>query len=387
MVNKGVRLARNVLLLGYSKKARHKDVIGQFGEGMKIGVLALLREGRAVSVLTAEEEWRFCFARDEVFSEERVLTVFIEDREENRLAKLSMGSSSLAGRNRSEEAEQKKKEEEAEGEGMEWMMEAEDTVTIVSPLEPHHWDSLCKRFLFLEKPQDCIGTELGTLLLDPTMDGDLYVKGVWITNLKEDGLRTGVDMQHLRLDRDRRAVLHISDLEHQVSSMWLRALDVRPDLVGRYFDMLSSNDLPCDVKHASFYMDDSRQIRLMANHFFRTHGSNAFPVSSSVPLSALRTLEEELNRKAIICNSHLLQILSQCGELGTLEALLADHNRKKRNTLTQKKEYIPWSALSTEEKDVLSHAADLCKLVLPAFALSFVDVVEWPLLQQKQERR
>jgi len=31
--------------MGFSEKARHKDVIGQFGEGMKVGIIALLREG------------------------------------------------------------------------------------------------------------------------------------------------------------------------------------------------------------------------------------------------------------------------------------------------------------------------------------------------------
>ena len=62
----------------------------------------------------------------------------------------------------------------------------------------------------------------------------------------------------LRIDRDRRAVVHQSDIDHQVpnitfiiwydqkgmlctlqvSTMWIRALKLRPDLVSRYYELL-----------------------------------------------------------------------------------------------------------------------------------------------------
>ena len=52
MTNRCISLSRKVLLLGYSQKAQHHAAIGQFGEGMKVGALALLRLGHGVSMGT-----------------------------------------------------------------------------------------------------------------------------------------------------------------------------------------------------------------------------------------------------------------------------------------------------------------------------------------------
>ena len=39
----------------------------RFGEGMKVGALALLREGRQVDMYTAQEHWRWARALDPAF--------------------------------------------------------------------------------------------------------------------------------------------------------------------------------------------------------------------------------------------------------------------------------------------------------------------------------
>ena len=80
LINRNVALARNVLLLGHSVKAQHADVAGQFGEGMKVGALALLREGRTVVMHTAQEQWSWARAMDEQFGV-RVLSIFISRRD------------------------------------------------------------------------------------------------------------------------------------------------------------------------------------------------------------------------------------------------------------------------------------------------------------------
>ena len=72
-------LQKKILLLGYSKKSETLNVIGQFGEGLKIGALALVREGRLVTMTTNNDEWRFDLTHDEHF-EEKVLTVFISGK-------------------------------------------------------------------------------------------------------------------------------------------------------------------------------------------------------------------------------------------------------------------------------------------------------------------
>ena len=58
LMNKYTSLHRRILLLGYSKKSPKREVIGQFGEGLKIGALALVREGRVVSMETGDDRWQ-----------------------------------------------------------------------------------------------------------------------------------------------------------------------------------------------------------------------------------------------------------------------------------------------------------------------------------------
>ena len=57
LVNKHTSLHKRILLLGYSKKSEKREVIGQFGEGLKIGALSLVREGRVVSMETGCDKW------------------------------------------------------------------------------------------------------------------------------------------------------------------------------------------------------------------------------------------------------------------------------------------------------------------------------------------
>ena len=52
LVNRRVGLGRQVLLMGYSKKAQHHEVIGSFGEGLKVGAVALLRRGLSLTMVS-----------------------------------------------------------------------------------------------------------------------------------------------------------------------------------------------------------------------------------------------------------------------------------------------------------------------------------------------
>ena len=64
---------------GYSSKIKdrkHEDVIGQFGEGLKVGALALVRDGRIVTMETRNEHWRFELNLDPNFGV-KVLTVHV----------------------------------------------------------------------------------------------------------------------------------------------------------------------------------------------------------------------------------------------------------------------------------------------------------------------
>eukprot|EP00118_Oscarella_pearsei_P021228 m.237397 g.237397 ORF g.237397 m.237397 type:complete len:353 (+) comp40145_c0_seq62:2410-3468(+) len=190
LVNHQTSLARKVLLLGYSKKARCEDVIGRFGEGLKVGALALLREGRRVFMETSKDRWEFCLESHPTFSDAKVLTVKVTCR-------------------------QKSFQDLTEFPECPVDLDLDDTCTSLWPIKKEEWDNLARKFLFLEPPRDIVRTEQGSLIMDASMNGQLYVKGIWVTDFSNEGLHAGADMCWLRLDRDRRAIIHRSNIEHR----------------------------------------------------------------------------------------------------------------------------------------------------------------------------
>ena len=152
LTNRNVALERRFLLLGSSRKADSSLAIGQFGEGMKVGTLALLREGRRVSMRTRDEHWQWTRKLDEAFGV-RCLTVDIFPRASQVFIE--------------EDASLPEGEEEEEGE----VEEEEDTTIVIEPISSGEWRQFRERFLFLCPPSDSFAcTELGELPLDPKID-------------------------------------------------------------------------------------------------------------------------------------------------------------------------------------------------------------------------
>ena len=338
LINYNTELMRKVLLLGYSKKTSNKEVIGQFGEGLKVGALALVREGRVVSMETSRDRWRFGLAHDDTFDEE-VLTVFVSDRNK-----------------------------ESDGEDSNSISLGQtDTCVTVFPLCHEDWEAYLKRFLFLHPPSDCVKSEVGTLLIGDQFKGQLYVKGVWVSDLSKDGLASGVDFAHLKIDRDRRAVVHVSDVDHQISSMWVHAIERRPDLMPYYYSLLEENNTS-DVRHANFYLTDDTAF-LVAQQFFAIHGPTTYPVLNTVSAELLDEIKREVHQKLVLCNEPLLNALYKSGAVIPLEDILS-------RASTRKSVLVPYTDLTPEEINVLQHVEKLVQLCCPDFAMVTMDVSE-----------
>lgn len=74
----GAGMKLSDFIIGRSSKRDNKSVIGQFGEGLKIGCLVLAREGRQVSIISLGKRYDFSIKYDEAW-QERLLTIDIED--------------------------------------------------------------------------------------------------------------------------------------------------------------------------------------------------------------------------------------------------------------------------------------------------------------------
>ena len=343
LINHDTELMRKVLLLGFSKKASNKEVIGQFGEGLKVGALALVREGRVVSMETGRDRWKFGLSRDEAFDEE-VLTVFVDDRwnDDNN-------------------------DDDDDDDDDDLDLGETDTRVSIFPLYLEDWELYVKRFLFLCPPSDCVKSETGTLLIGAQYKGQLYVKGVWVSDLSKDGLASGVDLVHLKIDRDRRAVIHLSEIDHQISSMWVHAIEQRPDLVPHYYNLLERNDTS-DVRHANFYLSDEAAL-LIAQRFFYMHGPMTYPIPNTVSAQKLDEIKQEIQEKLVLCNQSLIDVLYKSGIIEPLETILSRATLKKYFL-------VPYAELTQEEIDVLQHVEKLIQLCSPEFNLTSMDISE-----------
>lgn len=112
------------------------------------------------------------------------------------------------------------------------------TITTIGGISEEEWINFETDFLFLAQPSDITPTITGDLLMEEKYRHKLYVKGFWISDMKEDGLYLGVNLHSMELDRDRRAVVKKFDIDRKVSDIWAKAIIKRKDLIPIYFDLL-----------------------------------------------------------------------------------------------------------------------------------------------------
>jgi len=247
-------------------------------------------------------------------------------------------------------------------------LEVSDTATVVQGVRPEEWRELVGRFLFLKPPRDVVATEQGRLLLDEALAHQFFVRGVWINT--DTNLSTGVDFANLRLDRDRAAVLKHSEIDHQMSSMWVRAVTLRPDLLPKYYELLAADQRSSDVSFAELYCDEDTASSVAA--WFEQLNAGAVPIAAKDATSAkIGRLRGELERDAVVCSAHLLSVLKKGGINCDLELLFAE-------AAARSKKHVPVAALSDEEMACLLHGCALASVADPEHPvdLADVDVVE-----------
>lgn len=221
-------LAASTLLLGCTSKADDTDAIGSFGEGYKLALLVLAREGFPVRVLNGSVEWRPVFVHSEMFGEE-VLTI-----EERPLGYDSQGVTFEIG-------------------GLD-----DGAKEVVR--------GICLR---MQPPmRDVIGTPKGHIL--PSRPGKLYVGGLFVCDTT---MRHGYDVkpEYLKLERDRQTVNSFS-LQYLTRDMWLSTK--------RWADVISLLEAEApDVEHIVYSTVPAELAEQAAVLFERKH-NKALPITS-----------------------------------------------------------------------------------------------------------
>lgn len=320
--NDGCTLPHEALLFGHTTKAQRGDLIGKFGEGLKLGVLALVRAGHPVRIRSGSEVWVPTIERSEKFDSD-VLTFDIQKgRAEKDRVSIEVGNISAAD-----------------------------------------WAEFRKCFLFIDEPKkdEAVRTDYGTLLMSGEHAGKLYVKGIFVQS--DPALKFGYDFVDMDVDRDRRMVDRY-DLAWRTRVIWQRAMGARPDLFGDFLALVDENKE--DVSGLDEYSAKSLPKGLLdeaAGQFSAKFGADAVPVASLAESKDL----EHLGKRGVVVNKPLQAVL---------QAVMGNTEAVKEGLRKEVVRRYAWNELSAEDKTNLEQAIFLVNGA-EKVALEDLDVVDF----------
>jgi len=303
--SEGVKLDSNVWLLGTTSK-ESGNYRGHFGEGLKLGVLALVRAGHDVKIVNDDESWTPKIEESETFGGADVLTIYTHKRQ------------IPAGR---------------------------FTVEI-GGITKETWAMLKPRFLHLVQPKNAVTTSRGEVILDKTFKGKVFVKGIFVQH-KAD-LAAGYNFHHVDTDRDRKMVADW-DLKYNAAMAWQEAMTqtgATPKLVKRVIAMLNRGDTDVQQMGDSYGGVNKAIAAKVAEHFKAEHGESAIPVTSMAESREV----EHLGKRGIVVPRSLAKVLEE--EIGSVDSA------RQMFKLSVAKTY-GWDDLSPEEQGVYSRVIAL----------------------------
>lgn len=318
--NEGAQISREALLFGTSSKSGRSDLIGKFGEGLKLGILALVRAGHKVRIRSGSEVWTALIERSEKYDADVLKFDCVGGREDKKRVRVEIEN--------------------------------------VSKLE---WERLRERFLFLVKhgKDDRVGTDRGELLLADKYKGDIFVKGIYVQH--DPRLSAGYNFANVDVDRDRK-MISSWDLQWHCGQIWTEAASKRPDLMDPLFNLvLEGKSDVVGLEHNASYAP-AKVKECMAATFAAKFGKDAVPVANLSESAEV----EHLGRRGIVVSRSLGALLATT--LGSKEELAKQLREEVLRTLS-------WGDLTAEQKANLQSAIELLGVVREGCTLDMIDVV------------
>jgi hypothetical protein len=319
--NDGVTLPIKALLLGHTDKADNNETAGKFGEGLKLGILALVRAGHPVRIRNGSEVWVPTLEHSDVFDEE-VLTFTIEKgRAEKERIRIEVGN-----------------------------------------VEKADWDVMRTNFLFIHKPKknESIQTYSGTLLLAPRYQGKVYVKGIFVQS--DPRLVFGYDLSDAELDRDRK-MIESWNLKYKARTILMNAAGRDKKLLDRYADMLDDPNPGPETEGMESWNVSHDVASVLAAKFKANHGEDAIPVASLAESEDI----EHLGRKGVIVPSPLSVVL------GTV---MGNVDKIKEGLQKETIKAYSWHELTDLEKSNLKEVVERVNAVEP-LTLDMIDIADF----------
>jgi hypothetical protein len=254
-------LPREALLLGTTSKA-DGNARGHFGEGLKLGTLALVRAGASVTIWTGTERWEACLADAAAFPGQRLLT---------------------------------------------WDITPDDQpgiVVEVGDLDVQDWMQAQAKVLYFEGDFGHHFTleGRGTVLFDARFRGKVYVRGLYVASVK--GLEYGYDLLNAGTDRDREIV---SDFDLAYHAAFILAAAEAAGQLAASKVLASVMEGKQDVRYygsASTSLNEAQQERL-AGAFHAAYGPDAIHARDDAEAGRI----EALGRRAVKVNHAAAAVL------------------------------------------------------------------------------
>lgn len=331
LFNEKSALRHRDLLFGQTDKADRSDFAGKFGEGLKLGTLALIRGGFDVKIRTGTEIWTPAIEHSQQFGEQ--VLVF----------NIRRSSKDIGG-----------------------------TQVDVGGLTAMDWTRMREKFLFLaslgsDEAIDVPGQ--GKIITAARFKGKLFVKGIFVQD-GEDYLY-GYDFESADVDRDRK-LIDPWDLKWKTAAMWRQIVSGASgrQFVGDFYNALVE-DSP-DVKSLQEYGAKQLPEEIvdeLKSRFEAVHGDLAVPVTS---LAESRDLGYLGFNGVIVGEALMNALLARSGGIKGLK------EKSANNVLAR----YSWQELSEAERDVFDRA-------VAAFSLSGyeMDLDKLEVVRFKDERQ
>ncbi len=276
--NEGVFVTRDKLVLGGTDKADRSDQRGHFGEGMKLGWLALLRKGATVRCVNGPEIWAVSLAYSDEFKVE-TLAVDITARPGGDAGHFEVQ---------------------------------------IGNLQDSMWEPIKALCLFLvpPTPSETIETDRGTILLEPAHKGKLYVRDIFVC-LFPDDTAYGYNLRHVTLDRDR-MLANPYDLRYEIRGVLTQAVEQGKIAPKQMLAILENAPSSTEAHVFSSVYESSPLVKAVAEAFTEKYGAGTLP-ATSIGESA-RAAQHGV--KTITVPQGLAQVLSV--EFGRLDTRLKD---------------------------------------------------------------
>jgi len=251
--NRLTALKKRTLLMGGTDKADNEFLIGQYGEGYKLAMLVLLRNGCRIRIRTGSEAWAPAieFSRD---FDDDIIVVKIHK-----------------------------------------MTASPDLTFEITGIDQKMYKEFTRNCLGMHTVEGMIPTNIADILMEEQYRGKIFVEGLFVCQFPEkQRVRYGYNMRasHIQLDRDRRTV-QTFNLFWEIGQMYA-SLDSTYSGMIHAMEKEKYQDTEHYMTHAKSKDNDLYKAICNMNYddFFLQYGKRAIPVHTE---EEMRVVKEKYN--------------------------------------------------------------------------------------------